>query len=192
VVNNYRSIPGVLVVVADIFKKLLFGRVLSADRGRITLFGRMDWILIPARALAKDIQMIGDRCGEQFLYELGYEGAKEGAKELVKYMGLKPRGGWATQKAVLNLLGFLGYGKPEFVRAKIQPDGQHDVVFHIRDNPVVEQAALMYGSKSKVCAWFRGIYAAHGEMELGLKGVRLKENKCICRGAPCCEWQSKS
>ena len=33
-------------------------------------------------------------------------------------MGLKPRGGWVTQKAGLTLLEFLGYGRPEFVTAK--------------------------------------------------------------------------
>lgn len=174
-----------------ILKKLLAGRVFDAEKGRITLFGRMDWIMIPARALAKDIQMIGEKNGEEFLYKLGYEGAKEGAMELIKYMGLKPKGGWVTQKAVLSLLEFLGYGRPKFLVAKVEKDGHHRVVFHVRDNPVVEQAARMYGAKSKVCSWFMGIYAAHGEMELGLRNTRMKENKCICRGARYCEWETK-
>jgi len=179
------------MVLAGILKKLLFGRAFSTERGRIVLFGRMDWILIPSRALARDIQIIGERCGSQFLYELGYEGAKEAAREMIKYMGLKPRGGWRTQKVVLNLLEFLGYGKPEFVVAKVAKNGRHHVVFRIRDNPVIEHAARMYGPRSKVCSGFMGIYAIHGEMELGLRNVRLKENKCICRGAPYCEWETK-
>ena len=174
-----------------ILKKLLAGRVFDAEKGRITLFGRMDWILIPARALAKDIQMIGKKNGEDFLYRIGYEGAKEGAMELIKYMGLKPKGGWVTQKAVLSLLEFLGYGRPQFLLAKVAKDGHHRVVFHVRDNPVVEHAARMYGAKSKVCSWFMGIYAAHGEMELGLRNARLKENACICRGSSYCEWETK-
>ncbi len=90
-----------------ILKKLLAGRVFDAEKGRITLFSRMDWILIPAKALAKNIQMIGEKNGEDFLYKLGYEGTKEGARELIKYMGLKPKGGWVTQKAVLSLLELL-------------------------------------------------------------------------------------
>jgi hypothetical protein len=125
------------------------------------------------------------------LYKLGYEGAKEGALELIKYMGLKPKGGWVTQKAVLSLLEFLGYGRPKFLVARVEKDGRRRVVFHIRGNPVVEQAARMYGAKSKVCSWFMGIYAAHGEMELGLRNARMKENKCICRGARYCEWETK-
>jgi hypothetical protein len=34
-------------------------------------------------------------------------------------------------------------------------------------------------------------YAAHGEMELGVKHVRLKETKCVRLGAPYCEWETK-
>ena len=179
------------MVLAWILKKLLFGNAFETKDGRIKLFGRMDWIMLPARALAKDIQMMGEKNGEEFLYKLGYEGAKEGAMELIKYMGVKPRGGWVTQKAVLGLLEFLGYGRPQFVVAKVAKDGHHNVVFHVRDNPVVEHAARMYGSKSKVCSWFMGIYAAHGEMELGLRNARLKENKCICKGSPYCEWETR-
>jgi predicted hydrocarbon binding protein len=178
-------------VLTGILKKLLFGRAFTTERGRIKLFGRMDWIMLPSRALAKDIQMIGEKNGEEFLHKLGYEGGKEGAKELIKYMGLKPRSGWVTQKAVLSLLEFLGYGKPEFVHAKIERDGHHHVIFRVRDNPVIEHAAQMFGPRSKVCSWFMGIYAAHGEMELGLRNVRLKENKCLCHGATHCEWETK-
>lgn len=179
------------MVLAGILKKLLLGRAFTTEHGRIRLFGMMDWILIPAMALAKDIQMIGEKNGEEFLYELGYEGGKEGANELIKYMGLKPRAGWVTQKAILSLLEFIGYGKPEFLVAKVGEDGHHHLVFHVKNNPVVEHAARMYGARSKVCSWFMGIYAAHGEMELGIRNARLKENRCICRGSPYCEWETK-
>ena len=177
--------------LAWIIKKLLYGKVFDAEKGRITLFGRMDWILIPTLALALNIQMIGEKNGEEFLYKLGYEGGKQGSTELIKYMGLKPRGGWVTQNAIVSLLEILGYGKPEFVIANIRKDGHHRVVIRVRENPVIEDAARMYGTKSKVCSWFRGIYAAHGEMELGLRNVQLKENKCLCKGATHCEWETK-
>jgi len=179
------------VGLAWVLKKLLLGKAFETERGRITLFGRTDWIMIPSGALAVNIQMIGERNGREFLYKLGYEGGKEGAKDLIKYMGLEPKGGWATQNAIISLLEFLGYGKPQFMRAKISKDGHHDVVVHVRDNPVVEHAAQMFGSRSMVCSWFMGIYAAHGEMELGLRNARVKENACICRGATCCEWATK-
>jgi hypothetical protein len=70
------------MVLATILKKLLFVKAFETEKGRIKLFGWMDWIMLPSRALAKDIQMIGERNGREFVYEIGYEGAKEGDKEL--------------------------------------------------------------------------------------------------------------
>jgi len=178
------------VALAGILKKLVFGRAFTTERGRIRLFGRMDWTLFPSRALALNLQTIGEKLGEDFVYELGYQAGKDAAKEMVRYMGLKPKGGWITQKAVISMLEFIGFGRPEFVRAKIK-DGHHHIIVHVRDNPVIEHGARMFGAKSMVCKWFMGVYAAHGEMELGLKHARLKENKCIRLGAPYCEWETK-
>jgi len=178
------------MVLAWILKKLLFGKAFTTERGRIKLFGMMDWTLFPSRALALNLQTIGEKLGEEFVYELGYQAGKDAAREMVKYMGLKPKGGWVTQKAVITMLDFIGFGKPEFVKAKIR-DGQHHIIVHVRDNPVIEHGARMFGAKSMVCKWFMGVYAAHGEMELGVSHVRLKENKCIRLGAPYCEWETK-
>ena len=110
---------------------------------------------------------------------------------MIKCMGLKPKAGWTTQKAIITMLEFVGFGKPEFVKANIKKDGHHHIIFHVKDNPVIEHAKNLFGSKSMVCNWFMGIYAAHGEMSLGLKHVKLKENKCVCKGAQYCEWESK-
>ena len=105
--------------------------------------------------------------------------------------GLKPKAGWVTQKAIITMLEFIGFGRPEFVKAKIEKNGHHHIIFHVKDNPVIEHAKRMFGSKSLICNWFMGIYAAHGEMELGLKHAKVKENKCVCKGALYCEWESK-
>jgi len=176
--------------LAWILKKLLYGRAFATERGRIKLFGRMDWTLFPSRALAVNLQTIGDRLGREFVYELGYQAGKDAAREMVRCMGLKPRGGWVTQKAVLSLLEFIGFGRPEFVRMKIH-NGHHHIVVHVSDNPVIEHGTRLFGAKSVACSWFMGVYAAHGEMELGVKHVRLKENKCVRFGAPYCEWETK-
>jgi predicted hydrocarbon binding protein len=177
--------------LAWIFKKLLWGNAFAAERGRIRLFGSMDWTLFPSRALALNLQTIGEKLGEEFIYKLGYEAGKDAAKEMVKYMGLKPRGGWVTQKAVIAMLEFIGFGKPEFLLVKIKRGGHHHIIVHVRDNPVMEHGARMFGTKSMACKWFMGVYAAHGEMELGVKHVKLKENRCIRLGAPYCEWETK-
>ena len=109
---------------------------------------------------------------------------------MVKYMGLKLQGGWVTQKAVIAMLDFIGFGKLEFVRANVK-DGHHHIIIHVTDNPVIEHGVRMFGDKSVACKWFMGVYAAHGEMELGLKHAKLKENRCIRLGAPYCEWETK-
>lgn len=181
---------GGYVVLAWVFKKLLWANAFSTERGRIRLFRSMDWTLFPSRALALNLQMVGEKLGEGFVYKLGYEAGKDAAKEMVKYMGLKPRGGWVTQKAVISLLDFIGFGTPVFVRAKIR-HGHHHIIVHVSDNPVIEHGARMFGTKSVACKWFMGVYAAHGEAELGVKHVKLKENKCIRLGAPYCEWETK-
>ena len=177
--------------MAVILKKLLMGRMFETERGRIRTFGRMDWIMNPARAFAVMLQNIAERTDEKFLYQLGYEGGKDGAKEMIKCMGLKPRAGWVTQKAIIAMLEFLGYGRPEFLKADIRKDGHHHVILHVRDNPVIEHARTLFGADSKVCHWFMGAFAAHGEMELGIKHTRLRENKCLCKGSMFCEWESK-
>jgi hypothetical protein len=179
------------MALAWILKKLLFGKAFTTEKGRIKLFGRMDWTLFPSRALALNLQAIGEKLGEEFVYKLGYQAGKDAAEEMVKYMGLKPRGGWVTQKVVISILDFIGFGRPDFVRAEIKEDGHHHIIVHVRDNPVIEHGARMFGAKSMVCKWFMGVYAAHGEMELGVNHVKLKENKCIRLGNPYCEWETK-
>ena len=173
-----------------IFKKLIFGNLFATERGRIKLFHKMDWTLFPSRALALNLQTIGEKLGEEFLYKLGYQAGKDAAKEMIKYMRLKPRGGWITQKTVISMLDFIGFGKTQFMRSKVK-GRHHHIIVHVRDNPVIEHGASMFGAKSMVCKWFMGVYAAHGEMELGVGHVRLKENKCIRLGSPYCEWETK-
>ncbi len=172
-------------------KKLLIGRAFETERGRIKLFGKMDWTLIPSRALAKNLQSIAEKNGEEFLYKLGYEAGRDAADEMIRFMGLAAKSGWTAQNAILALLEFIGFGRTRFITSKIKKNGQHHFMFHVYDNPVIEQAKYLFGGKSKVCSWFMGVYAAHGEMEMGIKNAKITENKCVCKGAPYCEWETK-
>ena len=71
--------------LAVILKKLLMGRAFTTERGRIKLFGRMNWTLFPSRALALNLQTIGEKLGEDFVYDLGYQAGKDTAREMIKY-----------------------------------------------------------------------------------------------------------
>lgn len=172
-------------------KKMLIGRAFTTERGRIKMFGRMDWVLFAAKATAEMFQNIAEKNGTEYLYKLGYDGGKSASEEMIKYMGLKMKGGWITQKAIVEVLDFLGFGRPEFVLSKVEKDGHHHIIIHVHDNPIIEQGAKLFGKNSKVCQWYMGVYAAHGEMDLGVKNVKLKENNCIKDGHPFCEWESK-
>ena len=179
------------MALSTILKKMLIGRAFSNERGRIKLFNMMDWTLYPSRALAMNFQQIAEKNGADFLYKLGYDAGHDAADEMIKYMQLKPRAGWATQEAIIALLDFIGFGKTEFVTSKIQKDGHHHIILHVKDNPVIEHAGRLYGKKSMVCNWFMGVYSAHGEMELGVRNPKLVEKKCMAKGAPYCEWESR-
>jgi hypothetical protein len=182
---------GWIAVLSGILKKLLMGRAFETDKGRIRLFGRMDWTMIPSRAFAQNLQSIAEKNGKEYLYRLGYEAGKDAAREMVKFMGLLPKGGWASQKAVLSLLEFIGFGMTKFIVTEIKPDGEHHFVFHVIDNPVIEHAKNLFGNRSMVCNWFMGVYAAHGEMEMGIKNARIVENRCVCKGSTYCEWETR-
>lgn len=177
--------------VGDVLSKMLLGRAFASEKGRIKLFGKMDWALMPAKAMAENFQSIAEDNGEEYLYKLGFEAGKSAADEMVKYMGLEAKGGWGTQQAIIKLLDFIGFGQVQFVKSDIDKKGQHHLIVHVKNNPLIEHAKKMYGKKSKVCYWFMGVYAAHGEAELGAKNIVLKENRCLCKGSPYCEWESK-
>lgn len=172
-------------------KKLLVGRAFETEKGRIRLFGSMNWTLIPSKALAENFQTIAVKNGEEFLYDLGYQAGNSAAKEMVRYMRFAPKSGWAAQNAVLTLLDFIGFGRTKFVKSRLEKDGQHHFIFHVYDNPVIEHAKELFGSKSMVCKWFMGVYAAHGEMEMGIRNARIVENRCVCKGSPFCEWETR-
>ena len=177
--------------MASILKKMLMGRVFSTERGRIKLFRVTDWTMQPAVSLAYVLQQVGEKNGEDFLFKLGYESGKLGAKEIIGATGIKIRRDMLSTNLVIEMLEFIGTGKMQILSSRIEKDGRHRVVIHVIDNPTTEHACRMYGDKSKVCAFFRGVYSAHGEMDFGAKKVRFKENRCICKGASYCEWESR-
>ena len=178
-------------MISNTFKKFLLGRWFSVEDGRIRLFGKMDWNLVHSRIFAMILQDMGESIGKEKLFELGYDQGKEISMEMIKSMGLKLKGGWNTQKAIIDVLDFIGFGRPKFVVSKVEKNGHHHMIFHIDDNPVIEHAHRLFGKKSHICSWFMGVYSAHGEYEWGMEKCHFKENKCICNGNSYCEWESK-
>lgn len=181
--------------LVTIFKKLLISRGFSTEKDRVTLFGKMDWSMYPSRALAKNLQTIGEKIGgiqgENFLYKLGYDAGEDAGHEMIKYMGLSPKGGWITQNAIIALLQFIGFGNFIWIKKDFREGGDHHIIIKIINNPVIEQSIGLYGPKAMACNFFRGVYAASGEYELGMKNAYFKELRCARKGVPHCVWESK-
>lgn len=179
------------MVITTILKKLLISRGFTTDRGRIKMFGKMDWTLFPSKSLAIIFQDVGEKLGKDYLYDIGFRAGYSAAEEILRCTGAKPRAGWISLKIAVSLLDFVGYGTPEFVKFDVKKDGHHHVIIHVRNNAITEWGKFLYGKKSMVCNWVMGVYAAHGEKSLNIKNARLKETKCICKGNPYCEWVTK-
>ncbi len=174
-------------------KKMLIGRAFSNEKGRIKLFGKMDWMLYPARAMAYTIHSIGERLGDDYVFALGYMAGYDAGKEITAATGIKLRGGWTSQKVVVSLLDFIGFGTVDIIKGKIiDSNGNHDIVLHVKDNPEIEHGIKLFGKKEHICTFFRGVYSAHLDLEMGTKKCKLKEVKCMRDGHPHCEWASKS
>jgi hypothetical protein len=178
-------------MLSPILKKMLIGRAFSNEKGRITLYGKMDWMMFPARGLAMNFQSIAEKNGPEYLRKLGREAGRDAGIEIIKASGHQLKPGWTTQKIITALLDFIGFGILKFTKTDIGKDGHHHIKMHITHNPVIEHGARLYGKKSMVCEWFMGVYEAHGELELGIKNAKLKENHCLKDGFPQCEWESK-
>lgn len=178
-------------MLSPILKKMLIGRAFANEDGRIKMYGKMDWMMFPARALAMNFQSIAEKNGAAYLRKLGYEAGADAAKEIIGATNIKPRGGWATQKVIIALLDFIGFGQTTFLKTDFKEGGHHHFIMHLSNNPTIEHAIKLYGKKSMVCEWFMGVYQAHGEAELGLKNMNVVENHCMKNGFPQCEWESK-
>ncbi len=179
------------MVLSPVLKKMLIGRAFSNESGRIKLYGKMDWTMFPSRALAINFQSIAEKNGSGYLRRLGKEAGKDANHEILRCTGMKPAGGWATQKVFIALLDFIGFGQTKFLKTDLEKDGHHHFKMHLNNNPVIEHAIRIYGKKSMVCEWFMGVYESHAELGLGLKNCRIHENHCMKDGFPQCEWESR-
>jgi len=179
------------MTLVNALKKMLIGRAFTTERGRIRLFGYMDWTLVPSWVFAEILQHIGETKGEKYLYDLGKDQGIRVANEMLKHMGILKKSSWATLKAVAEVLEFIGFGKVQFLKTdKTSPD-KYNFRLKVIDNPVAEHAKKIFGKKSLVCHWFMGVYAGHGEVELGLNDIKFNETSCICQGSGHCTWVAK-
>jgi predicted hydrocarbon binding protein len=172
-------------------KKMLLGRAFTTDKGRIVTFGRISWIMFPARAMAVMLQNMGKELGNEYLYKIGYMTGKDFGNEISEALGFSVKVGKVIQQAVLSLTEFTGFGVVKIVKWKVEKNGHHNITIHVNHNPVVEHSKNLYRSRSMACDFFRGVFSANTEVETYAKNVKFIEKKCVCKGGQFCEWESR-
>lgn len=168
----------------NLFDKLLM-RTLKIEHGLPILLGKVDFVMFPARAMAKVVQKLSDDLGEDYTYQLGYDAGKIVAKEFVDNLNWIERGLSKRMFALLKMFEVMGFGKMDL---KVWDSKNKRTLVYITNHPVINHAARLFGGKEKVCSFYRGIYSAHSDFEFGLQGCKLIETQCIRNGAPYCEW----
>ena len=177
--------------LTNFLQKMLMSKAFETEKGRIVTFGRIFWILFPARAMAIMLQKIGEKNGKEHLYNLGYAAGKDFGEEIADVLGFKLKGGRVVESAVLSLTEFAGFGTVKIVRWNIEKNGRHLITLKIENNPVVERSKTLYGKKSMACTFFRGVFSAHAQLETYAKNVKFVEKTCVCKKGLFCEWESK-
>lgn len=177
--------------MADYFKKLLIGRAFTAEDGSIVTFGKVFWILFPAKAMAIMLQDIGKKNGEAYLYKLGYDAGKDFGEEVSKALGFNLKAGKTVEQAVLSFTEFTGFGLVKIIKWDAKKDGHHLISLEMSKNPVIRHSKALYGKNSIACTFFRGVFAGNTEMESYAKNVKFVEKSCICKGSQNCIWETK-
>lgn len=178
--------------IADPLKKMLMTKSFSTDKSRIKMLGNMDWTLEPSKGMAELIQIPGEKMTEEELFRFGYDNGRVIVEEIHNILRGNEKS--ITQKAMNDLLEFIGMGQLDFIRCETdEKDGHHHIIVKMINNPIIEHSKEMYGEISIVCTFLRGLFSAHAEISLGIKNVHLKENKCQCKNQAkgFCEWESK-
>ncbi|MBI4440191.1 hypothetical protein HY638_04435 [Candidatus Woesearchaeota archaeon] len=163
----------------DIVKDLILRRLLTVQNNRIVLFRKLQYTMYPARAMARTLQHIGNENGEEYLFKLGYEAGADAAEEMIENMHLIQKAFPGKLTAIQLLLEIIGFGKP---LVKVYDIKHQKLITQVVNHPVIENGKNLFGEKSMACSFYRGVYSAHVQRELGIKNAHFEEYKCICKG----------
>ena len=168
-------------------KDSIVKRLIKIEEGRVKMFGKIDYIMFPASAMAEFIHQIGKDLGEDYLFEIGYEAGTDGANEMIERLGLFANSIPKNLSIIYSMFETLGFGK---MKIKLMHSDKGQILLVLTDHPVIEYAKAVYGNKSRVCALYRGIFSIHAEKDLKVKNCKMIETQCLLKGDAFCEWSS--
>jgi predicted hydrocarbon binding protein len=166
----------------DLFRKLLVGREIKFEDGKLIIFNE-DWIMLPVKILAEVFsKVLEDPKMSSKLYYVSKDANKKGmSKVLVNKYGFKDEKflNLATDMAQMG-----GWGEIKIMNLDVKK-GTASV--NIYNSPV---ARLLRGSKKPVDHVWRGTMAGGMSKAVG-KDIDLVEVECIAMGKKFCSFVAK-
>jgi len=160
-------------------------RTIKIERGKPVLLNKVDFVMFPARSMAKIVQKIGEDFGDEYLYQLGYDAGTIVSDEFIEKLN------WVTatfakkMSSMLRMFEIMGFGK---MQIKVWNASEDKVLINLTNHPVINYGVKLFGKKEKICTFYRGIFSAHTYKEFGIEKCHFIETQCISKGAPFCEW----
>lgn len=167
-------------------KEIVMKNLLKVEKGRPKLFNALDYTMYPARAMAITLQHVFKDFGESFMFKIGFKAGDEAEKEREKAIKLIQRFLPERLSSLFLVFEITGLGKIEIQECDVK---KQKLILKMTNNPAVDNAKELYGGKSGICSFFRGVYSSIVEKNLGIKNCKLKETKCITKGDPYCEFR---
>ena len=177
------------MALAPMLKKMLMGNAFMTDKGRVKMFENMEYTLFPSRALAINLQKIGKKGGEKYLFDLGYKTTMQFDRELMDTIQLQSGIGNETANKIKPIFDILGWGTFEYVK-KEYTKGSHHFIVRLLNSPISDHAKRLFSRDSKVCSFLLGMHSAHTKIIFGVD-AKYKETKCITKGDQYCEFVSR-
>lgn len=145
----------------NLFEELTAKNILTAEDNHLRLFNQVDISSYGSKAWAFTLQELGKKGGKKLLYRLGYIMGKDSAKEILSVV--KKKKAYITEKLmkITNLIEITGFGITDLEKDKLI----------VIKNHIINYGVELYGNKSLVQEFYRGVYTAFLEEGLGKKFI---------------------
>lgn len=163
----------------DIIDELIAKKLLnSTGKNYLLLFNNIAISMYGARAWAFTIQQIAAKKGEKYIFDLGYLMGSDSANEIKE--NFKTLKSFLSKEVQLvpNLIEATGFG----VISIKHYTPKKNVLLEIEANHILDYANKLYGEKSLVCSFYKGVYSGFFDVFLDLKGCKLKLKESVDKG----------
>jgi predicted hydrocarbon binding protein len=163
----------------------IISRLLSIDGSKVVLLNQIDFVMYPARSMAKVVQKIGEDFGDEYLFRLGYDAGMMVGVEFVEKFRWSKIYFLQRMNIIKKMFLVMGFGEIDIKKWDVKTD---QFLMFLNKNPVIEHSISLFGNREKACTFYRGIDSAHLHNEMGVENAELIETMCMKNGADYCIW----